>query len=140
MFFYCLFKILIYFCHVVVLFIQITRNCLYNLVRPRLAYLIYSTNVNVKYFYVACLLVYVLYYVFVELELHQCVFSFELICETWGTAYSLGAFFSSKILIICSVFVADFYCIYFLALQAQIFIPSQTNRYEMKVFAVQSPQ
>lgn len=49
----------------------------------------------------------------------------------WGTAYSLGAFFSPNILIICSVFVADFYCIYFLALQAQIFIPSQTYRYEL---------
>ena len=66
----------------VVLFIKITGNCLYNLVRPRLAYLIYSTTVNVKYFYIACLLVYVLYCVFVEMELHQCVFSFELICQT----------------------------------------------------------
>ena len=61
---------------------KITGNCLYNLVRPRLAYLIYSTNVNVKYFYIACLLVYELYCVFVEMELHQCVFSFELICRT----------------------------------------------------------
>ena len=77
--------------------------------------------------------------VLVEMELHLCV-QFGVNLSDWGTAYSLGTLFISKILIICSVFVADFYCIYFLALQAQIFIPSQTYRYEMKVFAVQSPQ